>query len=426
MASQQQPQLNQNNRIYLYGLLRSTIGVGRQAFMTQIEEALASDGLDAASLGYDGVRELLEELDEFVTLTVFKGGRVYATLVAQPEWDAILDAAGDGAGGTGATGKSGKPWKRKRGQRTLKPVRPRAVTVESEIEEEAVEAAADEIAEGVDAPAEPEQAPEGEAAAENTFVEAAHVEDAEDDVQEADEAPAAGESEPEPESAAVAEAEPESAPAARPEPAPEPSISLTVIFDPEHANAGIQTLASTPATAGSLERVNAEEVAAIPQSVTASPQPVTASPQLDAASTEPPAVPLAAPRAERAQNAAVAAATPAPQPAQPAPATPGPAPEPPIDPKTYPQDFTTDVWCPTSLLHELSALLPLGADALGIAGEWFLIAIERGTAELGRKRIAFPLRYIRDGERRTATIRLKHRSPAAPGAPWAIEAIEAD
>lgn len=421
MASQQQPQLNQNNRIYLYGLLRSTIGVGRQAFMTQIEEALASDGLDAASLGYDGVRELLEELDEFVTLTVFKGGRVYATLVAQPEWDAILDAAGDGAGGTGATGKSGKPWKRKRGQRTLKPVRPRAVTVESEIEEEAVEAAADEIAEGVDAPAEPEQAPEGEAAAEDTFVEAAHVEDAEDDVQEADEAPAATA---EPEPVTAAEPEPASTPTSQPE--PEPSISLTVIYDPEHANAGIRTLASTPATAGNPERVNAGEVAAIPQSVTASPQPVTASPQLDAASTEPPAAPLAAPRAERAQNAAVAAATPAPQPAQPAPATPGPAPEPPIDPKTYPQDFTTDVWCPTSLLHELSALLPLGADALGIAGEWFLIAIERGTAELGRKRIAFPLRYIRDGERRTATIRLKHRSPAAPGAPWAIEAIEAD
>lgn len=420
MASQQQPQLNQNNRIYLYGLLRSTIGVGRQAFMTQIEEALASDGLDAASLGYGGVRELLEELDEFVTLTVFKGGRVYATLVAQPEWDAILDAAGDGA-----TGKSGKPWKRKRGQRTLKPVRPRAVVVETEVEAEVVEAAADEVAESADAPAEPEQAPEGEAAAEDAAVETMQAKETEDGVQEADEAPAATA---EPEPVTAAEPEPASTPTSQPEPepAPEPSISLTVIFDPEHANAGIQTLASTPATAGSLERVNAEEVAAIPQSVTASPQPVTASPQMDAASTEPPAAPLAAPRAERAQNAAVAAATPAPQPAQPAPATPGPAPEPPIDPKTYPQDFTTDVWCPTSLLHELSALLPLGADALGIAGEWFLIAIERGTAELGRKRIAFPLRYIRDGERRTATIRLKHRSPAAPGAPWAIEAIEAD
>lgn len=421
MALQQQPQLNQNNRIYLYGLLRSTIGVGRQAFMTQIEEALASDGLDAASLGYGGVRELLEELDEFVTLTVFKGGRVYATLVAQPEWDAVLDAAGDGAGDAGATGKSGKPWKRKRGQRTLKPVRPRAVVVETEVEAEVVEAAADEIAESTDASAEPEQAPEGEAAAEDTFVEAAHVEDAEDDVQEADEAPAATA---EPEPVTAAEPEPASTPTSQPE--PEPSISLTVIYDPEHANAGIRTLASTPATAGNPERVNAEKVAAIQQSVTADTQPVTASPQPDAASAEPPAVPLAAPRTERAQNAVVAAATPTPQPTQPAPAAPEPTPEPPIDPETYPQDFTTDVWCPTSLLHELSALLPLGADALGIAGEWFLIAIERGTAELGRKRIAFPLRYIRDGERRTATIRLKHRSPATPGAPWAIEAIETD
>ena len=418
MASQQRPQLNQNNRIYLYGLLRSAIGVGKQAFMTQIEEALASDGLDAASLGYDSVRELLEELDDFVTLTVFKGGRVYATLVAQPEWDAVLDAAGDGANAAGATGKSGKPWKRKRGQRTLKPVRPRAVAAEPEVEEEAVETAADEAAERTDAQGERAQAAEGEAVvAESAAGEAVQVEDAEESVREADEAPAAaGEPEPEPESVAVAEAEPESAPAAQPEPDPEPSISLTVIYDPEHANAGIQTLASTPATAGNPERVNAGEVAA-------DAQPVTAGPQPDAASAEPPAVPLAAPRTERAQNTVVAAATPTPQSA---PAAPEPAPEPPIDPETYPQDFTTDVWCPTSLLHELSALLPLGADALGIAGEWFLIAIERGTAELGRKRIAFPLRYIRDGERRTATIRLKHRSPDTPGAPWAIEAIETD
>lgn len=415
MASQQRPQLNQNNRIYLYGLLRSTIGVGKQAFMTQVEEALASDGLDAASLGYGSVRELLEELDDFVTLTLFKGGRVYATLVAQPEWDAILDAAGDGANAAGATGKSGKPWKRKRGQRTLKPVRPRAVVVETEVEAEVVEAAADEVAESADAPAEPEQAPEGEAAAEDAAVETMQAKETEDGVQEADEAPAATA---EPEPVTAAEPEPASTPTSQPEPepAPEPSISLTVIYDPEHANAGIQTLASTPATAGNPERVNAGEVAA-------DAQPVTAGPQPDAASAEPPAVPLAAPRTERAQNTVVAAATPTPQSA---PAAPEPAPEPPIDPETYPQDFTTDVWCPTSLLHELSALLPLGADALGIAGEWFLIAIERGTAELGRKRIAFPLRYIRDGERRTATIRLKHRSPDTPGAPWAIEAIETD
>lgn len=413
MASQQRPQLNQNNRIYLYGLLRSTIGVGKQAFMTQVEEALASDGLDAASLGYGSVRELLEELDDFVTLTLFKGGRVYATLVAQPEWDAILDAAGDGANAAGATGKSGKPWKRKRGQRTLKPVRPRAVAAEPEVEEEAVEAAADEAAERTGAQGEPAQAAEGEAVvAEDAAVEAARVEETEDGAQEADEASAAA-AEPEPAAEAGSEtvataAEPAPTPAAQSEPGPEPSISLTVIYDPEHANAGVQTLASTPAAAGSPEHVEAEADAS-------SAQPV-------AADAEPPTAPPAAPRTAPAQNSAVAAATPAPQPAQPAPA----APEPPIDPETYPQDFTTDVWCPASLLHELSALLPLGADALGIAGEWFLIALDRGTAELGRKRISFPLRYVRDGERRTAIIRLKHRSPATPGAPWAIEAIEAD
>ena len=137
MASQQRTQLNQNNRIYLYDLFRTKLGCGRQTFVTQVEEALASDGLDACSLGYEDTRALLEDLDAFVTLTVFKGGRLYATIEAQPEWDEVLDAANNGTGaGTG----SAKPWKRKRGQRPLKPVRPRTVNVEEPEIEAVVEA----------------------------------------------------------------------------------------------------------------------------------------------------------------------------------------------------------------------------------------------------------------------------------------------
>lgn len=95
-----------------------------------------------------------------------------------------------------------------------------------------------------------------------------------------------------------------------------------------------------------------------------------------------------------------------------------------LDLDAYPKDFAIDVWCPADLLNELSALLPYGADVLGIASEWFLIACERNTAELSRNRAAFPLRYLCDGERRSATIRLKRRPASDTGAPWALEAVE--
>ena len=84
MSSQQQPQLSQGNRMYLYRMLKAAVGTGRQTFITQIEDVLAADGLAAEDMGFADARALMEALGDMVTLTVFKGGRVYATLVAQP------------------------------------------------------------------------------------------------------------------------------------------------------------------------------------------------------------------------------------------------------------------------------------------------------------------------------------------------------
>ena len=140
MSSQQQPQLSQGNRMYLYRMLKAAIGTGRQTFITQIEDALAADGLAAEDMGFSDARALMEALGDMVTLTVFKGGRIYATLVAQPEWDEALESADDSpkpAGGKSA----GKPWKRKKGARGLKPVRPRIVPRETADEPANVETA---------------------------------------------------------------------------------------------------------------------------------------------------------------------------------------------------------------------------------------------------------------------------------------------
>lgn len=420
MASQQRTQLNQNNRIYLYDLFRTKLGCGRQTFVTQVEEALASDGLDARSLGYEDTRALLEDLDAFVTLTVFKGGRLYATIEAQPEWDEVLDAANNGTGaGTG----SAKPWKRKRGQRPLKPVRPQVVVVEEPVD---AEAPADEDAAAEEPSAEQlaEDAGDGASPAEH---EGAAVEDANNAAKsperdavdvvadgETNTAPADETSPCEPSGAVdgkdassdAAADEPSDEPAATPAAeSPQPAISLTVIYDPEHANAGIQTLASTPVSTAPAKQVDEALAAANPAAQTENAGEATAP-----LTARPSATPAAAPQ----QPSATPTAAPQPQ----------PAPTAPLDLDAYPKDFAIDVWCPANLLSELTALLPYGADVLGITSEWFLIACERGTAELSRNRAAFPLRYLCDGERCSATIRLKRRPASDTGAPWALEAVE--
>ena len=90
----------------------------------------------------------------------------------------------------------------------------------------------------------------------------------------------------------------------------------------------------------------------------------------------------------------------------------------------YPLDLSREVFCPGDILSELAQLLPLGADVLGIANEYYYIAGEQGTLEAGRARAAFPLRFTRDGERHEVTIRMKRRPNGHLGATWTIYAIE--
>lgn len=122
------PTLTQNNRIYLYRLLSHELGCGKQVFLPTVEGTLAGDRMTAEDLGYESTRALLEALDEFVKLTIFKGGRIYATVIAQPVWDEALAALESGSSAKCDGGsKSGKPWKRKKADKALKPVRPKRV-----------------------------------------------------------------------------------------------------------------------------------------------------------------------------------------------------------------------------------------------------------------------------------------------------------
>lgn len=421
------PTLSLGNHIYLYRLLRDAIGCGKQTFMTQVEEALATGNMAAYDLGFESTRELLEELDDCIKLTVFKGGRLYATVIANETWDAALAKGEDKP--KAAKGAKQSYKKKKRGEKDLKAVRPKhvkraepepvaevapksepeteievAIEVSAEAEAEIAVTTDPEVISEQEATAEPNEAPQsttGEAAnqSETPAFQNSDVfgDEAEDDQSNDQDAT---ESTPEPET-------------------PQPAISLTVVYDPENANAGITTMASTPVEAkSSVENENATQVEV---ETAAADAPVTVKP---ADSTDKPeATPEPAPVIESVPTSACGQ-IPAPAPASAPAAAPAPAPAAPTILEDFPVDFATEVFCPGPLLHQLSTYLPYGADTLGIVGEYYWIARERGTIEAARNRASFPLHYTQAGERREVAVRIRRNTTGGLGAAWAIDKVE--
>lgn len=422
------PTLSLGNHIYLYRLLRDAIGCGKQTFMTQVEEALAAGDMAAYDLGFESTRELLEELDDCIKLTVFKGGRLYATVIANEVWDAALAKGEDKS--KAAKGAKQSYKKKKRGEKDLKAVRPKHVKrpepepvaevapepepeAEIEIAIEVTAEAETEIATTIDSRviSEQEATAELDEAPKSTTEEAASQpetpafqnndvfgDEAEDDQSDEPADQDTTESVPEPET-------------------PQPAISLTVVYDPENANAGITTMASTPIEA----KPNVENQSA--------PQVEFDTATADAPAIVEPADSAAMPKADTesvlgAEPAPVIEVTPVNEQAFAPTMVPAPAPVAPAIPEDFPVDFATEVFCPGPLLHQLSTYLPYGADTLGIVGEYYWIARERGTIEAARNRASFPLRYTQAGERHEVTVRIRRNTTGGLGATWTIDKVE--
>lgn len=422
------PTLSLGNHIYLYRLLRDAIGCGKQTFMTQVEEALAAGDMVAYDLGFESTRELLEELDDCIKLTVFKGGRLYATVIANEAWDAALAKGEDKPKAVKGAKQSYK--KKKRGEKDLKAVRPKHVKraepepvaeVAPEPEPETgIEAAIEVTAEAeteIAATTDPEVMSEQEATAELNEAPKSTTEEAANQP----ETPAFQNSDVFGDEAEDDQPDDQDAIESTPEPeTPKPAISLTVVYDPENANAGITTMASTPIEAkSSVENENAAQVEV---ENAAADAPVTVKPA--DSTTRPEATPEPAPVIESVP-AAACDQIPAPAPASVPAAAPTPAPAAPTIPEDFPIDFATEVFCPGPLLHQLSTYLPYGADTLGIVGEYYWIARERGTIEAARNRASFPLRYTQAGERREVAVRIRRNTTGGLGAAWAIDKVEA-
>lgn len=362
------------NNLYLYRLLSRELGVGKQTPMTRVAEVLEADGIWPEDLGCADVRALCEALPDFVKVTAFKKGQVFATVMRNEEFARALERAGGPTAAEKAASK-GTPWKHRKGAKAIKPQKPRHV--EKSVPKVEAEPAAPKAAGAVEEPeveqvveiidevqAAIEQAPEAEPQVEELLAEAL-TEVLQETAGEKDVAPT-----PEPAlESAVAEPEVETVPNPIPLPeAPhEPSIKFTITYDPDPEPEPEPEATSEPAA-------NAEPTA----TAAASPAPAPAAPS----------------RPERAHS-------------------------------DLPQDFYADVRCPDEQLSMLYQVLPADVDPMATLEEDFRLARSTGSLEGTRSNVTFPLRFQRaDGSPVTVTLRRTARAQA--GKHWTLSEVEAD
>lgn len=80
------------NRLYIYRLLSEKLGYGKQATIERAEEVLTADDVQAADVGFDSTRTMLESkhFQGSARVEVFKKGRILVTMLRNAELDAQL------------------------------------------------------------------------------------------------------------------------------------------------------------------------------------------------------------------------------------------------------------------------------------------------------------------------------------------------
>ena len=239
--------IKQEHALYLYKLLKSTIGVSKQTPLSTVESVLIEDDLAPQDFGFDDIRALMEACPDFIKITAFKKGYVYATLLTFDTFEAALVAGEKNV----ESQNNGKPWKRRRGAKSIRALKPKHLVVE--VEPEAEELPTQEE------PTEPEELSVAESSEELPAAETAPI--AEESAAEAPEEDLQQESADDaaPEPAGTDDAAPEpvetetldpvlkTADPVVPEPTvPEPTISLTVTYNPYDGSDEEKTLEAAP------------------------------------------------------------------------------------------------------------------------------------------------------------------------------------
>ncbi|MCI6680876.1 MAG: DUF3825 domain-containing protein [Parafannyhessea umbonata] len=424
------------NRLYLYRLFKNQVGTGKQERIQRFEEVLAADDIAPDDLDCKDVTELLGALDGMVKLTVFKKGRTYATLLANPELDAAL-AAAEAPSAQKKAVQSGKSWKRKKSAKVAKPAKPR-----HKKQKPAPKAAPEPVAKTDSQPTEELAMPAGE---KDEAPQPQHVAAAEPKADA---------------SATATEVEAPTETTSESTPQEHEGIKLTITYDPTtDQDAASPAPQTQPAPAPKPEAAAQAEPAPEPAPI-ASPQPAPTT-QPAAGEKDPDATAKAAPEPKAApvvEDAPSISLTitydptqdeePAPEgslpaegsfsfeeqrptvPARPAPQQQGDAvqPEGPAlsSQSDLPQTISLDVHCKDEFLRALYQMLLLDVDVMGVLDEDWSVA--RSTALLTgtRSRVTFPLRYLHEDDGTPVTITLKRSAKASAGKRWSISCIDGD
>ena len=254
--------IKQEHALYLYKLLKATIGVSKQTPLSAVEGVLIEDDLTPQDFGFDDIRALMEACPDFIKITAFKKGYVYATLLSFDTFEAALAAGEKNV----EAQNNGKPWKRRRGTKSIRALKPKHLVAETEPEteelptqEEPTETEEVPVTESSEELPAAETAPiVEESAAEAPVVATPCAEAPEEDLQQesaddaAPEPAGTDDASPEPVETETPAPEPKAAEPTVPEPVvpeptvPEPTISLTVTYNPYDGSDEEKTLEAAP------------------------------------------------------------------------------------------------------------------------------------------------------------------------------------
>lgn len=239
--------IKQEHALYLYKLLKTTIGVSKQTPLSTVEGVLIEDDLAPQDFGFDDIRALMEACPDFIKITAFKKGYVYATLLTFDTFEAALAAGEKNV----EAQNNGKPWKRRRGAKSIRALKPKHLVAETEPEAEELPTQEE--------PTKPEELSVAESSEELPAAETAPIaeesaaEAPEEDFQQesADdvtpEPAGTADAAPEPTETETSAPEPKAAELTVPEPVvPEPTISLTVTYNPYDGSDEEKTLEAAP------------------------------------------------------------------------------------------------------------------------------------------------------------------------------------
>lgn len=230
--------IKQEHALYLYKLLKATIGVSKQTPLSTVESILVEDELAPQDFGFDDIRALMEACPDFIKITAFKKGYVYATLLTFDAFEVALAAGEKNV----EPQSNGKPWKRRRGAKSIRALKPKHLVVEAEPE---VEPEPEELP----VTEEPEEPTIAEtSAADVPAAETAAEEPTQETANEAAAEPAEAET-PAPEATETespASEQEMSEPEASEPMVPEPTISLTVTYNPYDGSDEEKTLEAAP------------------------------------------------------------------------------------------------------------------------------------------------------------------------------------